>query len=113
MRYMSPEQARGQSALIDGRTDIYSLAATLYEMLVLRPAHPGEDAPTLLKMIDQREVTHLRVLRPDLPRDLETVISKAMDKQREERYETALEFAADLTRVLQGEPNMGPSRLRH
>ncbi len=104
MRYMSPEQARGQSALIDGRTDIYSLAATLYEMLVLRPAHPGEDAPTLLKMIDQREVTHLRVLRPDLPRDLETVISKAMDKQREERYETALEFAADLTRVLQGEP---------
>ncbi len=106
MRYMSPEQARGQSALVDGRTDIYSLAATLFEMLTLRPAHAGDDAPTILQKIDKQEITPLRMLRPDLPRDLETVIAKAMSKNREARYETALEFAADLTRVLNGEATL-------
>ncbi|TWU48352.1 serine/threonine-protein kinase [Rubripirellula reticaptiva] len=106
MRYMSPEQARGQSALIDGRADVYSLAATLYEMLTLQPATPGDDAPTILKMIDTHEVTPLRVLRPDLPRDLETVIAKAMSKSREARYETAEQFSADLQRVLADEPTL-------
>ncbi|TWT79360.1 Serine/threonine-protein kinase PrkC [Planctomycetes bacterium CA13] len=104
MRYMSPEQARGQLALVDGRSDIYSLAATLYEMLTLQPAHQGGDAPTLLKMIDEREVTPLRQLRGDLPRDLETVIAKAMSKGRDGRYETAEAFADDLRRVVEGEP---------
>nr|WP_233903483.1 serine/threonine-protein kinase [Stieleria maiorica] len=106
MRYMSPEQARGQTALIDGRADVYSLAATLYEMLTLRPAHDGADAPTILKQIDQQEVTPLRSLRPDLPRDLETVIAKAMSKCREGRYDTAADFAADLTRILEGQPTI-------
>ncbi|MGB7324309.1 MAG: serine/threonine-protein kinase [Rubripirellula sp.] len=106
MRYMSPEQARGESALIDGRADVYSLAATVYEMLTLQPATPGDDAPTILKMIDTHEVTPLRVLRPDLPRDLETVIAKAMSKSRDRRYETAEGFSADLQRVLAGEPTL-------
>ncbi|QDT07594.1 Serine/threonine-protein kinase PrkC [Rubripirellula lacrimiformis] len=106
MRYMSPEQARGQSALIDGRSDVYSLAATLYEMLTLRHAYDGDDAPTILKNIDQQEVVSLCAIRPDLPRDLETVVAKAMAKNRESRYETAEDFAADLTRVLAGEPTI-------
>ncbi|QDV44653.1 Serine/threonine-protein kinase PrkC [Stieleria neptunia] len=106
MRYMSPEQARGESALIDGRADIYSLAATLYEMLTLRPAHDADDAPTILKQIDQHDVTPLRSLRPDLPRDLETVIAKAMSKRREDRYDTAEDFASDLNRVLEGRPTV-------
>ncbi len=62
MRYMSPEQATGQSALVDGRTDIYSLAATLYEMLSLQPAYPGDDGPAILKAIDQHDVMPLRQL---------------------------------------------------
>ncbi|MCS7471592.1 serine/threonine protein kinase [Stieleria sp. ICT_E10.1] len=106
MRYMSPEQARGESALIDGRADIYSLAATLYEMLTLRPAHDADDAPTILRQIDQDDVTPLRSLRPDLPRDLETVIDKAMSKRREDRYDTAEDFASDLSRVLEGRPTV-------
>ncbi|WP_182865221.1 serine/threonine-protein kinase [Rhodopirellula sp. JC639] len=106
MRYMSPEQARGETAMIDGRADIYSLAVTLYEMLTLRPAHNGNDAPTILKQIDQQDVAPLRSLRPDLPRDLETVIAKAMSKRREGRYDTAADFAADLTRVLDGQPTL-------
>jgi tetratricopeptide (TPR) repeat protein len=106
MRYMSPEQSRGQSALIDGRSDIYSLAATLYEILTLRPAHDGCDAPTILKMIDEHDVVALRNLRCDLPHDLDTVIAKAMSKSREDRYETAEQFADDLGRVLSGEPTI-------
>ncbi|KLU07443.1 protein kinase [Rhodopirellula islandica] len=106
MRYMSPEQARGQSALIDGRADEYSLAATLYECLTLRYAHEGDDAATILKRIDNEEVIPLHLLRPDLPRDLGTVIAKAMSKNREDRYETANEFADDMKRVLRGEPTI-------
>ena len=106
MRYMSPEQALGQSALIDGRADIYSLAATLYELLTLHPAHDGDDAASILRKIDQQQVTPLRSFRPDLPRDLETVVAKAMSKNREARYETAEDFAADLKRVLNGEPTI-------
>lgn len=104
MRYMSPEQARGQNSLIDGRADVYSLAATLYEMLTLRPAHDGDDAASILKQIDEQEVQPIRRTCPDLPRDLETVISKAMSKSREGRYSTAEEFSDDLNRVLHGEP---------
>lgn len=104
MRYMSPEQARGQNSLIDGRADVYSLAATLYEMLTLRPAHDGDGAASILKKIDEQEVQPIRRICPELPRDLETVISKAMSKSREGRYNTAEEFSADLNRVLHGEP---------
>jgi tetratricopeptide (TPR) repeat protein len=106
MRYMSPEQARGQHALVDGRTDIYSLAATAYELLSLRPAHDGEDTPAILKMIAEGDVLPIRQIRGDLPRDLETVLGKAMFKGRDGRYETAEAFADDLDRVLAGEPTM-------
>ncbi len=106
MRYMSPEQARGESAVVDGRSDIYSLAATLYEMLTLQPAHQGDDAPTILRTFDDDSIKPLRRLRPGLPRDLETVIGKAMSSTRDGRYETASEFAMDLRRVLAGEPTI-------
>ncbi len=106
IRYMSPEQARGQSALVDGRTDVYSLAATLYEMLTLRPAHDGPDAAAILKQIDEQPIPTLRPWCPDIPRDLETVLAKAMSKSRDGRYETAIDFADDLRRVVAGEPTV-------
>jgi serine/threonine protein kinase/Tfp pilus assembly protein PilF len=105
-RYMSPEQARGQTALVDHRTDIYSLGATLYELLALQPAFPGDDNPALLCAIDQQEPLRLRLLQPKVPADLETVIEKAMSKRREERYATAQDFADDLRRVLEGKPTV-------
>ena len=106
MRYMSPEQAHGQTALVDHRTDIYSLAVTLYELLTLQPAIPGDDEPAVLRSLDQRAPQPLRKIRPDISVDLETVVMKAMAKARDERYTTAREFADDLQRVLQGKPTV-------
>lgn len=106
VRYMSPEQARGETAIVDGRTDIYSLGATLYEMLCLKPAQDAGDAPSILRQIDERRPASLRAVRPEIPKDLETVIEKAMSKHRDGRYDTASDFAADLGRVLEGRPTI-------
>ena len=115
MRYMSPEQARGQSAIVDGRTDVYSLGATLYEMLSGRPAHDGEDAPAIMRQIDSESIVTLRKHCPHLPRDLETVVAKAMAARRDDRYETAAAFSSDLRRLLDGKPTIArpPTMLDH
>jgi eukaryotic-like serine/threonine-protein kinase len=102
MRYMSPEQASGQSARVDHRTDVYSLGVTLYELVCLRPAFPEERGPALLKQIDSYDPPRLRDLAPGIPSDLETVIFKAMAREREERYASAREMADDLRCVVEG-----------
>ncbi|MEM9364489.1 MAG: serine/threonine-protein kinase [Planctomycetota bacterium] len=104
VRYMSPEQARGKHALVDGRADLYSLAATTYELLTAQPAHLGEEAPEILQAIADEEVIPLRQFRPDLPVDLETVLTKALSKNRDDRYETVAAFADELQRVVNGKP---------
>ena len=104
MRYMSPEQAAGQMALVDHRTDIYSLGATLYEMLTLEPAIPGEAGQALLRQIERHDPRPPKQLQPKVPLDLQTVIMKGMAKRRDDRYATADEFADDLQRVLDGKP---------
>ena len=106
LRYMSPEQALGQLSLIDHRTDIYSLGATLYELLTLEPAFPGDEGPALIRHIERNEPRPLRQLQPKVPADLQTVVLKAMAKRREDRYATAQEFADDLARVLEGKPTV-------
>lgn len=116
LRYMSPEQAKGKSALVDHRTDIYSLGISLYEVLALQPAILGEDGPGLLRNIEGQEPIRLRKLRRDIPKDLETVLEKAISKERDDRYWTAQEFADDLQRVLEGKPTLArppglPSRI--
>ena len=106
MRYMSPEQTRGQSALVDQRTDVYSLGATLYELLTLEPAFPGDDGPELLRRLAEQDPRPLKQLQPKVPTDLQTVVHKAMARRREERYTTAQELADDLRRVLEGKPTV-------
>ncbi len=106
MRYMSPEQTQGQSALVDQRTDIYSLGATLYELLALEPAFPGDDGPDLLRRLAEQDPRPLKQLQPRIPADLQTVIHKAMARRREDRYTTARDFADDLRRVLESKPTI-------
>ncbi len=104
LRYMSPEHASGQRVLVDQRTDIYSLGATLYELLTLEPIFPAQDRRTLLFQILNEEPRPPRQLDRAIPIELETIILKAVAKAPEERYATAAEMAADLNRFLDERP---------
>jgi serine/threonine protein kinase len=104
LRYMSPEQASARRGLVDHRTDVYSLGATLYELLTLQPVFQGEDRQELLhKILEDDPVPPSRLVR-NIPRDLETILLKALSKQVQDRYATAQEFADDLRRFLNGQP---------
>jgi eukaryotic-like serine/threonine-protein kinase len=98
LRYMSPEQALARRGVVDQRTDIYALGATLYELLTLRPAFGGRDHQELLRQIALDEPVRPRRLNPTIPRDLETIVLKAMAKDPSGRYPTAQELALDLRR---------------
>jgi serine/threonine protein kinase/WD40 repeat protein len=104
LRYMSPEQALGKRVVVDGRTDIYSLGVTFYELLTLRPACDGRDRQEVLRQIAQEEPPSPRRICAEIPRNLETIVLKAMAKEREDRYATARELADDLKRVLEERP---------
>jgi WD40 repeat protein/serine/threonine protein kinase len=104
MRYMSPEQALGRRGLVDERTDIYSLGATLYELLALRPVFPSQDRQELLHQIEKDEPVPLRRQNAAMPIELETIVSKALSKEPQERYATAQELADDLRRFLEHKP---------
>jgi len=104
LRYASPEQALGVRAVVDHRTDIYSLGCTLYEWLALRPAFREDDRLELLQKIVTEDPPPLRRVKPGLARDLETIVLKAMAKHPSDRYSTAGEMAADLGRFLNDQP---------
>ncbi|HXG08274.1 MAG TPA: protein kinase [Gemmataceae bacterium] len=104
LRYMSPEQALARRGLVDHRTDIYSLGITLYELLTLESAFPGQDREELLCQIAFTEPRPPRRLCRAIPADLETIVLKAIAKAPEERYATAQELADDLRRFLNTEP---------
>lgn len=104
LRYMSPEQALAKRAVLDHRTDIYSLGATLYELLTLEPAFPETDRQTLLRRIVSEDPVPPRRLSPRLPADLETIVLKALAKNPRERYDTAGDLADDLRRFLGNRP---------
>jgi serine/threonine protein kinase len=104
LRYMSPEQALARHGLVDHHTDIYSLGATLYELLTLQPACPGEDRQEVLRQIEREEPPPPRRLNPAIPADLETIVLKALAKEPDGRYATAQELADDLRRFLEDKP---------
>ncbi|CAN5407382.1 hypothetical protein BH10PLA2_BH10PLA2_22220 [soil metagenome] len=104
LRYMSPEQALARRGMIDHRTDIYSLGVTLYELLSLRPVFEGNDRQELMQQIAFNEPYPLQKINPSIPRELETIVLKAIEKNAHERYATATEFADDLRRFLEDKP---------
>ena len=101
--YMSPEQAMAKRVQIDHRTDIYSLGATLYEVLTLRPPFEGRTLQDLCAQIIAKDPLLPRRRNAHVPRDLETIVLKAMAKDRDRRYGSAAEMAHDLRRFAGGE----------
>lgn len=104
LRYMSPEQAGARHGLVDHRTDVYALGATLYELLTGVPAVDGADKADILHRIAFADSTPPRKLDRGIPADLETVVLKCLAKDPGERYATAGELASDLKRFLAHEP---------
>ncbi len=107
LAYMSPEQARGDKS-IGAAADIHGLGAILYEILTRSTPHAGaSEAEILSRILDDGPTPSPRSLRPDLPRDLETICQTALAKRPGDRYATAAELADDLRRYLRNDPVKG------
>ncbi len=101
LRYMAPERFDGRA---DIRSDVYALGLTLYELLALRPAFAGSERNSLIKEVTTGEPAPPRSFDRSIPRDLETVVLKAMAREPERRYQTAAALAEDLRRFLADRP---------
>ena len=101
LRYMPPEAFAGKS---DARGDIYSLGLTLYEMLAFRPAFDESDRGRLVRQVTNEEPPRLKKLNPEVPRDLETIVQKSIERDPNHRYADASDLADDLRRFVDDEP---------
>jgi WD40 repeat protein/tRNA A-37 threonylcarbamoyl transferase component Bud32 len=102
--YMPPEQAAGQSRNADARSDVYSVGALLYELLTGRPPFRAGSPVETLKLVLETEPVSPQRLNPALPRDLETICLKCLEKAPDRRYQTARELADELERFTRDEP---------
>ncbi len=102
--YMSPEQAEGRLDEIGPATDIYSTGAVLFELLTGQPPLRGESDVDTLRRIVSDDAPLVRIARPRVPRDLEAICLKCLEKRPGQRYRSAAELAEDLRRFLNGTP---------
>ncbi|MBI2931439.1 MAG: tetratricopeptide repeat protein [Planctomycetes bacterium] len=103
--YMSPEQAWGNGR-VDARSDVYSLGTTLYELLTRQPPFRDNNVYKLLRKVVEADPRPVRALRPEVDRDLETIVMKCLEKDPARRYQTAMALAEDLAHWLDGDPIM-------
>jgi serine/threonine protein kinase/WD40 repeat protein/tetratricopeptide (TPR) repeat protein len=101
LRFMAPERFQGRA---DPRSDVYSLGITLYEMLTLQPAFDNNGKPQLIERVTHEDPPRPRTVDPHIPRDLETIVLKAVAKEPADRYPTAAALAEDLRRFLADRP---------
>ncbi len=102
--YLSPEQAAGKHRALTVRSDVYSLGAVLYQLLTARPPLVGESLEETLVQIREKEAPSPRLLSSGVPRDLETICLKCLQKEPARRYGSAQALAADLGRFLERKP---------
>jgi len=101
LAYMSPEQAQDKD--IDARSDIFSFGIVLYEMATAKRAFPGESSATIIGEILHKEPKPMRDLNPQVPEELQRIVGKTLEKDREDRYQTAHELMVDLRRLMKKE----------
>lgn len=104
LAYMPPEQANGDHHLIDARSDIYSLGATLFEMLAGQAPFTGDNQVELLREVLFSEAPGIRQINSTIPEDIETLIARCLAKNQNLRYSSAEEMAIDCERWLEGNP---------
>lgn len=104
LEYMSPEQAGAAGVEIDHRTDIYSLGATMYELLCFQRTVKGRDQKQIISSLISRDPTPPRKIVPTVPHELNTICLRALEKKRDSRYATAKEFSDDLRRFVNDLP---------
>ncbi|MCI0541745.1 MAG: serine/threonine protein kinase [Verrucomicrobiales bacterium] len=102
--FISPEQATGKRGAVGRRSDIYSLGAILYHLLTGRPPFQGETLTDVLHQVVHTDPLTPRLLMPGLPRDVETICLKCLEKEPSRRYQTAEQLAEELNRFLHDEP---------
>jgi len=108
LRYVAPERLNPAAGEFEPASDVYSLGALLYESLTCRPMFDATTAPALMRAIQFDDPAWLRSVRPELSRDVEAVVHRAIAKHPSQRYPTAEDLARDLERLLAGEPVLAP-----